>query len=78
MSEGEYADAERFPINKEAPGLSFIGHGRGGNRVGGKFVIWEYVVENNQVKQLAIDFVHRAEGSGPPLFGMLRYHSSFE
>lgn len=75
---GDYPNAKRFPFHDESPGLSFTGHGRGSNRVGGRFVIWELEIANNIVKKLAVDFIHRSEGTGPPLYGMLRFNSSME
>jgi hypothetical protein len=46
--------------------------------VGGEFVVWELEMNGGQVVRLAIDFVHRSEGTGPPLTGSLRYNSTLE
>jgi len=75
---GNYPDAKRYPFNDSSPGLSFTGHGRGSNQVGGRFVVWELEVKGDKVVRLAVDFIHRAEGRGPPLYGMLRYNSKFQ
>ena len=75
---GEYADAERYPFHDKSPGLSYTGHGWGSNKVGGKFVIWELEINGGQITRLAVDFIHRSEKTGPPLYGMLRYNSTLE
>ena len=78
MQPGEFPNAKRFPFNEESPGLDFSGHGRGSNIVGGKYVIWELEKKGDNIEKLAVDFIYRSEGSGPPLYGMLRFNSSFE
>jgi S1-C subfamily serine protease len=78
LAVGEYPNCKRFPFNDDSPGLSYIGHGRGSNQVGGKFVIWELEINGGQVTKMAIDFIHRSEITGPPLYGMLRFNSSLE
>lgn len=75
---GEYADVKRYPFHDESPGLSYTGHGWGSNQVGGKFVIWELEINGGQITRLAVDFIHRSERTGPPLYGMLRYNSTLE
>ena len=74
---GEYDGAKRFPFSGQAPGIEFTGHGRGCNRIAGKFVVWEIEVKGNQVVRLAIDFIQRCEENMPPLYGSLRINSSF-
>jgi hypothetical protein len=78
LAVGDYANAKRYPFNNDAPGINFSGKGRGANMIAGRFVIWELEVKDNAIVRLAIDFVQRAEVKGPPLYGMLRYHSAFE
>ncbi|MBA4066264.1 MAG: hypothetical protein C0501_21620 [Isosphaera sp.] len=75
---GEYDGAKRYPFNDDSPGLSYVGHGRGSNQVGGKFVVWELEVKDGKIAKLAIDFIYRSEITGPPLYGMLRYNSTLE
>jgi hypothetical protein len=78
LKAGEYDGAKRYPFNDDSPGLSYTGHGRGSNQVGGKFVVWELEVKDGKIAKLAIDFIYRSEVTGPPLYGMLRYNSTFE
>ena len=75
---GTYRNAKRYPFHDDSPGLSFTGHGRGCNRVGGEFVVWELERNGNRITRLAIDFVQRCEENGPPLLGRLRYNSTFQ
>lgn len=75
---GEYREAKRAPFNGESPGLNFSGKGRGSNKLSGEFVVWELEVTGDQITRLAIDFVQRSEGAGPPLTGQLRFNSSHE
>jgi hypothetical protein len=74
---GEYRDAKRYAFSGASPGIEFTGEGRGCNQIAGQFVVWEIEVKGNEVTKLAIDFVQRCEGSMPPLYGRLRYRSSF-
>jgi hypothetical protein len=74
---GEYDGAKRFPFSGDAPGIEFMGNGRGCNMISGKFVVWEIEVKGNQVVRLAIDFIQRCEEKMPPLYGSLRINSSF-
>lgn len=78
LDAGEYAGAKRWPFNEDSPGLDFDGHGRGSNRVAGKFVVWELQIENGKVTRLAVDFLYHSEETGPPLYGMVRVNSSME
>jgi hypothetical protein len=73
----EYANAKRYPFSGDAPGIEFIGNGRGGNQMAGKFVVWELETRGNQIVKLAIDFVQHCEGTMPPLYGMIRFNSSY-
>jgi hypothetical protein len=75
---GEYQDAKRYPFNGNAPGLSFFGMGRGCNKLSGKFVVWELEVKGNLVTRLAADFVQQCEEKSPPLYGIVRFNSSFQ
>jgi hypothetical protein len=78
LAVGDYPNAKRYPFNAESPGLSFSGHGRSASKVGGHFVVWELELKDGQVVRLGIDFIHRAEETGPPLFGKLRYNSTLD
>jgi hypothetical protein len=74
---GEYLDAKRYPFSDDSPGIEFTGYGRGANRIAGKFVVWELEVKGNQVVRLAVDFIQHCEEKMPPLYGMIRFNSSF-
>jgi hypothetical protein len=75
---GEYTDAKRFAFSGASPGLDFYGKGRGSNMVAGEFVVWELVMDGDQIVRLAIDFVQRSEVKMPPLAGKLRINSTLE
>jgi hypothetical protein len=75
---GEYRDAKRHAFSGTSPGLDFYGMGRGSNQLAGEFVVWELEVQGGQITRLAIDFVQRSEGKGPPLTGKLRFNSTLE
>ncbi|VTT98428.1 Uncharacterized protein OS=Shewanella xiamenensis GN=SXM_3719 PE=4 SV=1 [Gemmataceae bacterium] len=75
---GEYLDAKLYPDNGKAPGLEFKGMNRESAKVAGKFVVWEYEAAKGVVTKLAIDFIQRSEETGPPLYGVVRYNSSFK
>ena len=74
---GEYRDAKRLPFSGDSPGIEFYGNGRGANRIAGKFVVWELEVKGNDVTRLAVDFIQHCEETQPPLYGMIRFNSSF-
>ncbi len=73
---GEYTNAKRHAFSKDSPGIAF-GKGRGCNQISGEFVVWEIEMKGNEVASLAIDFVQRCEEKMPPLYGMIRYRSSY-
>jgi hypothetical protein len=77
LAVGEYLDAKRYPFSGPSPGIEFTGQGRGCNQISGEFVVWELEFKGNEVAKLAIDFVQRCETTMPPLYGRLRYQSSF-
>jgi hypothetical protein len=74
---GEYPDARRMGEGVD-PGIDVHGEGRGCNQTKGKFIVWELAIVGDQVVRLAIDFVQHCEGNGPPLYGRIRFNSSFE
>lgn len=78
LAVGEHRDAKRFFVSGKSPGLDFSGNGRGSNTLSGEFAVWELEVAGGQFTRLAIDFVQRCEGKGPPLIGNLRINSTFE
>jgi predicted Zn finger-like uncharacterized protein len=78
LKTGEYLNAKRSSSNDNAPGMEFSGHGRGCNSIAGQFVVWELEMNGDQITRVAIDFLMKCEGNGPPLYGMLRYHSKFD
>ena len=74
---GQYLGAKRFPFNGNDPGLTFSGHGRGHNSVTGQFVVWELEANEDNIVRLAVDFVLSGD-KDPPIYGMLRYHSTLD
>lgn len=74
---GEYLDAKKYPDNGKAPGLEFKGMMRDSEKIAGKFVVWELEVKQGMVTKLALDFIQQSEEKGPPLYGVVRYNSSF-
>ncbi len=77
LAAGEYPNAKRFPFSDDAPGIEWYGKGRGANRIAGAFVVWEIELKGNEITRLAIDFIQRCEETMPPLYGMIRYNSTF-
>jgi hypothetical protein len=77
LKPGEYPNAHRTS-NGDAPGIDVNGQGRGCNQTSGKFIIWEMGIVGDQVISLAIDFLQQCEGNGPPLYGRVRYNSTFQ
>lgn len=78
-SVGKYPGAMRFPFqDADKPGLSFYGDGRGNNFITGSFAVWQLDIEDGEVVALAVDFLQRSDGRGPPLLGRLRYKSKYE
>ena len=75
---GEYLDAKRYPENGNAPGLEFKGMNRDSAKIAGKFVVWELEVAKGVITKLAVDFIQQSEETGPPLYGVVRYNSSFK
>lgn len=74
---GEYLDAKRYGLSDASPGMEFAGHGRGANKITGKFVVWELEFDGNRVARLAVDFIQYSEETPQPLYGMLRFNSLF-
>jgi hypothetical protein len=74
---GKYLDAKRYPFSDASPGIEFTGQGRGCNQISGQFVVWELEFKGNEVTKLAIDFIQRCENTMPPLYGRVRFQSSF-
>jgi hypothetical protein len=77
LKPGEYLNAKRSSSN-DNPGMDIGGGGRGCNSIAGQFVVWELEMNGDQITRVAIDFMMRCEGNGPPLYGMLRYNSKFD
>jgi hypothetical protein len=75
---GDYIRAGRYeqpPL--PVPGFSISGHGRGCNRVQGRFRIYELHFDaSNRVDVFAADFEQHCEGVGPALFGAIRYNAT--
>ncbi len=78
---GDYPGARRIDPQGQLPELDYSGRGRGNTQATGRFVVWEIEFSGNDVKRLAVDFVGHsidAGKEGPPLYGMIRYNSTFE
>jgi hypothetical protein len=78
LAVSEYPNAKRYPFNGKSPGIAITGNSRANNETFGKFVVWELEIWDGKVEKLAIDFIQQSTQGGPPLYGMLRYHSTFE
>ena len=82
LQPGDYPDTRRIDEDQERPELDYAGRRRGINQVSGRFVVWEVEFSANEVKRLAVDFVAHPVQNGhelrPPLYGMIRYNSTFE
>jgi hypothetical protein len=76
---GVFENARRYPMQSPVePGLQFsVFPGGGCNQVGGRFEVFEIVYDpTGAVTTLAVDFEHRCEIDGPPLFGSIRFNST--
>ena len=74
LQPGLYPDLGRFPFhNPVEGGLDMSGEGRGCNKLAGAFAVDEVTYANGWLQSVEIRFVQRCEGSGPPLFGALRW-----
>jgi hypothetical protein len=78
LKPGLHPDARRLPFSGNAPGIEVSSPGRGCNSIDGAFAVWEIEVAGDRVIRLAIDFVQSCEGTGPPLYGSIRYNSAFK
>lgn len=80
LTTGNYTDAVRCMIGTAIdplPGLDFSGEGRGCNGIAGTFDISEIAFAGDgSLLRLAAEFEQRCEGTGPPVRGSVRYHSS--
>jgi hypothetical protein len=58
-----YSNATRYPFNNSAPGLSFVGNGRGDNTLTGYFTVLAATYDQNtMLTSFAADFVQYDEG----------------
>jgi hypothetical protein len=76
---GVFENARRYPFQVPGePGLQFsVFPGGGCNQVGGRFEVFEIAYDpTGAVTSLAVDFEHRCEILGPPLFGSIRFNST--
>jgi hypothetical protein len=72
---GVYENATRFPLQNY--GLDVFGAGRGCNRLVGRFVVYEAVIESDgTVTRFAADFEQHCELISPALFGAIRFNST--
>ena len=78
ITAGDYSNAIRAAISGSAPGLDFFGDGRGCNTLTGHFVVYESTFANDgTLASFAADFEQHCEGLPLPLYGAIRYHSSY-
>jgi hypothetical protein len=77
LQAGEYLDAKRHPFAGDSPGIEFTGFGRGCNEISGKFRVWEFEMKGTEISRLAIDFIQRCEKNKPPLYGSIRFKSTY-
>lgn len=80
LTVGFYDNATRFPFNSPTkPGLSFIGAGRGNNKLGGWFDVLDVAYDvSGEVLRFAVDFRQYDESedmTGPSTYGSLRINS---
>jgi hypothetical protein len=81
LNVGDYRGATRIDIEGEAPELDYSGPIPLASVDRGRFVVWEVEFAGNELKRLAIDFVANGRPNGndvPPVFGMIRYNSTFD
>jgi hypothetical protein len=79
LTPGMYSGATRFPFQSlDAPGLSFVGNGRGDNTLSGGFRVLQAVYgKNGDVLAFAADFIQFDEGNHQWWnLGGIRYHSA--
>lgn len=79
IEKGEYDSAARFPFQKEnQPGMDISGDGRGCNQLKGKFIVRDvHYNQNDELQDIAIDFIQHCEAGISYLSGIIRYNSSF-
>lgn len=79
LTVGVYALATRFPFQAlNEPGLSLSGNGRGCNTLTGRFEVLEAEYDaSGRMQRFAANFEQRCEGFMPPLYGQIRYNSTF-
>jgi S1-C subfamily serine protease len=82
LQPGDYPEARRFGLDGELPELDYSGLGLyGSSQISGRFVVWEIESSGSDIKRLAVDFVAHPiynGKEGPPVYGMIRYNSTFE
>jgi hypothetical protein len=76
-----YPNAVRIDANGERPELDVQSPNWRPSQHSGQFRVWELETAENRVTRLAIDFVQYADLNGAPaspVYGMIRYASSFQ
>ena len=78
LSPGAYDAATRDAFHSPLkPGLDITGASRGCNRLWGRFVVHEYVLDSSgQVQRFAADFEQHCEDGLPALLGAIRFNST--
>jgi hypothetical protein len=79
LTDGLYTHAQRFPFNSPTrPGLTISGNGRGENQDSGWFDVLNIAYNpDGTLASLAVDFAQYGgtSGTGPELYGSLRFNS---
>jgi S1-C subfamily serine protease len=82
LQPGDYPRARRSGLDGELPELDYSGLGLySSSQISGRFVVWEIESSGSDIKRLAVDFVAHPiynGKEGPPVYGMIRYNSTFE
>ncbi len=75
---GQYEGARRIPFNSPTQaGIDVSGSSRGCNRVSGRFLVSEFVLDSSgNVQRLAVDFEQLCDFSVAPMYGSVRFNSA--
>jgi hypothetical protein len=78
LAVGTYLNATRYPFElSTAPGLSFVGDGRGDNQLTGYFTILDITIVGGQLSSFAADFTQFDENQQAWWnYGSIRYNST--
>lgn len=78
LGRGDYENA-LYPYQPGVPGLSVYGDGRGCDTYSGNFQVLQAGYNTSSVLQsFSANFEQHCQGTGPALFGWLRYHAKLQ